>query len=161
MNFKKWVKSIQAAAYNGARTVYNLLFFIHYLFKTKKNHSLKIGPNFWGLVSTLSSLISVQHNLILFEKIFPPTCIFTYTNEKRSHTQCAETRCYLKKKVRQQTLQFQKIQHQKSNFYCRNYINQHKSAYSEIFLKFFCCFLFIFFHLSGFFQNLKFLKHFK
>jgi hypothetical protein len=34
-------------------------------------------------ISTLSSLISVQHDLILFEKFVRPTCIFTYTNEKK------------------------------------------------------------------------------
>ena len=27
MNFKKWVKSIQTAAYNGARTVFNFVYF--------------------------------------------------------------------------------------------------------------------------------------
>ena len=37
-------------------------------------------------IRTLSSLISVQHNLILFEKFVLPTCIFTYTNEKKSPT---------------------------------------------------------------------------
>ena len=32
---------------------------------------------------TLSSLISVQHILILFENFIPPTCFFTRTNEKK------------------------------------------------------------------------------
>ena len=31
-----------------------------------------------------SSNISIQHNLILFEKIFLPICIFTYKNEKNN-----------------------------------------------------------------------------
>ena len=37
-------------------------------------------------MGTLSFLISVQHNLILFQKIYPLTCIFTQTNEKKSLT---------------------------------------------------------------------------
>ena len=38
MNFKKWVKSIQAAAYNGARTVIDLkkkLFYVNYRYTLK------------------------------------------------------------------------------------------------------------------------------
>ena len=35
MNFKKWVKSIQTAGYNGARTVYRIDNWIHitYIYK--------------------------------------------------------------------------------------------------------------------------------
>ena len=35
--------------------------------------------------SAMSSPIILEHKLILFEKKFLSTCIFTYTNEKKSH----------------------------------------------------------------------------
>ena len=42
MNFKKWVKSIETAAYNGARTVYETALILAYEFQTFSHPTLNI-----------------------------------------------------------------------------------------------------------------------
>jgi hypothetical protein len=45
MNFKKWVKSIQTAGYNGARTVHKIPKFIQNSAKVHRNKPIKRNKN--------------------------------------------------------------------------------------------------------------------
>ena len=60
MNFKKWVKSIQTAGYNGARTVFNIQAWNYKIVKvlletqdTKRVKGRKVQKSNWDQSNTL------------------------------------------------------------------------------------------------------------